>query len=93
MNILEALHRVCSREFSTQNSTGKYCNRLSFTSNMSKNFSVGESVWALWPGSKKYYEATVIGVRKSGVEVDFKDGSYTVEVPLRQVHVSLKTIV
>lgn len=67
---------------------------MSFTSNMVKKyFSVGESVWALWPGSKKYYEATVIAVRESGVEVDFKDGSFSAEVPFRQVYVSLKTIV
>lgn len=53
---------------------------------MSKRFAVGETVWAMWPGSKKYYEATVLNVRKSTVEVDFKDG-YTTEVPLRQVYV------
>lgn len=52
---------------------------------MSKRFAVGETVWAMWPGSKKYYEATVLNVRKSTVEVDFKDG-YTTEVPLRQVY-------
>lgn len=51
---------------------------------MSKNLVVGETVWALWPGSKKYYEATVLNVRKSTVEVDFKDG-YVTEVSHRQV--------
>ena len=53
-----------------------------------KDFSVGETVWALWPGSKKYYEATVLDVRKSTVYVDFKDG-YQTEVPLRQTYVRL----
>ena len=53
---------------------------------MSKNLVVGETVWALWPGSKKYYEATVLNVRKSTVEVDFKDG-YVTEVSHRQVFV------
>lgn len=52
----------------------------------SKNFSVGETVWALWPGSKRYYEAKVLDVRKSAIYVDFKDGFKT-EVPLRQVYV------
>lgn len=53
---------------------------------MSKaKFSAGETVWALWPGSKKYYEAEVLELRKNAVYVNFKDGFKT-EVPLRQTY-------
>ena len=56
---------------------------------MSKaKFSAGETVWALWPGSKKYYEAEVLELRKNAVYVNFKDGFKT-EVPLRQTYVRL----
>lgn len=53
-----------------------------------KSLSVGDTVWALWPGSRKYYEATVLDVRKSTVHVNFKDGFKT-EVPLRHTYVRL----
>lgn len=53
---------------------------------MSKKFTVGEAVFALWPGSNKYYEATVLSVGKSTVEVDFKDG-YITELSQRKVFV------
>lgn len=55
---------------------------------MPKSFAVGDTVWALWPGSKRYYEATVIDVSKNTVQVDFKDG-YKTEVPLRNTYVRL----
>lgn len=53
-----------------------------------KKISVGDTVWALWPGSRRYYEATVLDVGKNTVQVDFKDG-FTTEVALRQVYVRL----
>ena len=53
-----------------------------------KKISVGDTVWALWPGSRKYYEATVLDVDKTTVQVDFKDG-YRTEVALRHVYVRL----
>lgn len=53
-----------------------------------KKITVGDTVWALWPGSRRYYEATVLDIGKSAVKVDFKDG-FTTEVTLRQVYVSL----
>ena len=53
-----------------------------------KKISVGDTVWALWPGSRRYYEATVLDVGKTTVQVDFKDG-FTTEVALRQVYVRL----
>lgn len=60
-----------------------------YLEDMSKaKFSVGETVWALWPGSKKYYEAEVLELRKNAVYVNFKDGFKT-EVPLRQTFVRL----
>lgn len=46
---------------------------------MLKNLVVGEMVWVLWFGSKKYYEVIVFNVCKFIVEVDFKDG-YVMEV-------------
>lgn len=51
---------------------------------MSKKFTVGDVVFALWPGSNKYYEATVLSIGKSTVEVNFKDGFRT-ELPHRKV--------
>ena len=60
-----------------------------YLKDMSKaKFSVGETVWALWPGSKKYYEAEVLELRKNAVYVNFKDGFKT-EVPMRQTFVRL----
>jgi len=53
-----------------------------------KKVSVGDTVWALWPGSRKYYEATVLDIGKTTVQVDFKDG-FTTEVALRHVYVRL----
>ena len=53
---------------------------------MSKKFTVGDVVFALWPGSNKYYEATVLSIGKSTVEVNFKDG-YRTELPQRKVFV------
>ena len=55
---------------------------------MQKSLAVGDTVWALWPGSRKYYEATVLDVGKTTAEVDFKDG-YKTEVSLRQIYVSV----
>lgn len=55
---------------------------------MPKTFAVGDTVWAQWPGSRKYYEATVLDVGKTQVQVDFKDG-YKTEVPLRNTYVRL----
>lgn len=55
---------------------------------MQKSLTVGDTVWALWPGSRKYYEATVLDVGKTTAEVDFKDGFKT-EVALRQIYVSV----
>lgn len=53
---------------------------------MSKKLTVGEVVFAMWPGSNKYYEATVLSTGKSTVEVNFKDG-YKTELPQRKVFV------
>ncbi|KAL9953546.1 hypothetical protein ACROYT_G040979 [Oculina patagonica] len=55
---------------------------------MPKTFAVGDTVWAQWPGSRKYYEATVLDVGKTQVQVDFKDG-YKTEVPLRNTYKEL----
>ena len=53
-----------------------------------KSVAVGDTVWAMWPGSRKYYEATVLEVRKNTVRVDFKDG-YKTDVSLRNTYVSI----
>ena len=53
-----------------------------------KKISVGDTVWALWPGSRMYYEAKVLDVDKTTVQVDFKDG-FTTEVASRHVYVRL----
>ena len=83
--------RVCTREVLLENITRKLPNCFSvLLQNMqgAKKISVGDTVWALWPGSRRYYEATVLDVGKTTVQVDFKDG-FTTEVALRQVYVRL----
>ena len=57
----------------------------------SKNFAVGDTVWALWPGSKLYYEATVLENRGGSVLVNFKDG-YETEVSKQNTYVSIVSI-
>ena len=56
-----------------------------------KSLAVGDTVWAMWPGSRKYYEATVLNVSKTKVEVNFKD-NYQTEVALKNVSVSITFI-
>lgn len=53
-----------------------------------KSLAVGETVWAMWPGSRKYYEATILNVGKTKVEVNFKE-NYKTEVALKNVYVSI----
>lgn len=50
-----------------------------------KSLAVGETVWAMWPGSRKYYEATILNVGKTKVEVNFKE-NYKTEVALKNVY-------
>lgn len=53
-----------------------------------KSLAVGETVWAMWPGSRKYYEATILNVGKTKVEVNFKE-NYKTEVALKNIYVSI----
>lgn len=56
--------------------------------NTRRNFGVGETVFAKWPGSPKYFEATVDEILDSEYRVTFKDGTST-EVDKTDVYVSI----
>ncbi|XP_032226666.2 delta(14)-sterol reductase TM7SF2 isoform X2 [Nematostella vectensis] len=53
---------------------------------MVRHVEVGETVYAKWPGSTKFYEAVVKSVDKAKCEVEFKGEEYETLVPFSDVY-------